>query len=408
MLLRWPGNPLRGDGRKVTFIHRRFQLVAGRMQHHATLLPDPGLNIAVRGRTGTFSLACADTFAVTSFTTQQICDRVAGRLDGPGNLAITGVEQVDRAAPGHVTFIGSRHYATGWSSSRAAAALVREELDLEPGCGRALIRVADTDLALATVLEMFAPAVVSPPPGVDARAVIDPQAELGADVAIGAGSYIGPRVRVGDGTVIHPNVTVLEDSAVGAGCTLWPGVVIRERCEVGDGCILHANVTIGGDGFGYRPGPDGRSLVKIPQIGTVTLGREVELGAGTCIDRGKFSETFIGDGTKIDNLCQIGHGCRIGRCTVIAALVGIGGSTTIGDGAMIGGGSSITDHLTIGDGARLGGASAVMHDIPPGESWAGYPAQPAKTAFREYAAIRKLPDLLRDLKQKPRAGDNDD
>ena len=163
------------------------------------------------------------------------------------------------------------------------------------------------------------------------------------------------------------------------------------------------NVTIGADGFGYRPAPDGRSLVKIPQIGTVTLGRGVEIGAGTCIDRGKFSETFIGDETKIDNLCQIGHSCRIGRCTVIAALTGIGGSATIGDGAMIGGGSSIKDHVKVGDGARLGGASDVMHDIPPGETWHGHPAHPARAAFREFAAIRKLPDLLQTLKQQQRA-----
>ena len=114
-------------------------------------------------------------------------------------------------------------------------------------------------------------------------------------------------------------------------------MVVRERCVLGDGCILHPNVTIGSDGFGYRPGADGRTLVKIPQIGTVVIGSKVEIGAGTCIDRGKFSETYIGDGTKIDNLCQIGHNCRIGRATVIAAMTGIGGSATIGHGVMIGG-----------------------------------------------------------------------
>ena len=340
---------------------------------------------------------------MTSFTTQQICDRVAGRLEGPGDVAITGVEQIDRATAGQMTFIRGRPFAAMWSSSRAAAALVRQEIDLAPGPGRTLIRVADTDLALARVLEMFAPPVASPPVGVDPRAVVDQQAKIGAGVAVGAMSYLGPRVRVGDGTVIHANVTVLDDSVIGAGCLLWPGVIIRERCYLGDGCILHPNVTIGTDGFGYRPASDGRSLVKIPQIGTVTLGRGVELGAGTCVDRGKFSETFIGDGTKIDNLCQIGHNCRIGRCTVIAALTGIGGSVTIGDGVMIGGGASIKEQVTIGDGARLGGGSALMHDIPPGEGWHGHPAQHAKAAFREFAAIRKLPDLLATLKhQRPR------
>jgi UDP-3-O-[3-hydroxymyristoyl] glucosamine N-acyltransferase len=333
--------------------------------------------------------------AMARFTIQQICNRVGGRLEGEDGGIIIGVNQIDRAAAGEITFIGARPYAAQWPSSHATAALVQQDLAVEPGSGRALIRVRDCDLALAMVLEMFAPASPSPPPGVDARAVVDQQAVLGAAVTVGALSYVGPRARIGDGTVIHPNVTVLADSIIGAGCMLWPGVVIRERCTLGDGCILHCNVTIGADGFGYRPSADGRSLVKIPQIGTVTLGRAVELGAGTCVDRGKFAETSIGDGTKIDNLCQIGHNCRIGRCTVIAGLVGIGGSTTIGDGVMIGGGTIIKDHLTIGDGARLGGASALMNDIPAGETWHGHPAQDAKTTFREFAAIRKLPDLLR-------------
>ena len=334
------------------------------------------------------------------YTIRQICDRVAGELEGVSELTITGLEQIDRASAGELTLIGTNKYAGRWPSSGASAALVQQGLDVSPGEGRALIHVADGDLALAAVLEMFVPPTDSVAPGVHARAVVDPEAELGEGVAVGPLSYVGPRARIGEGTVIHPNVTILEDAVVGAGCTLWPGVVIRERCELGDECILHPNVTIGGDGFGYRPGPDGRSLVKIPQVGTVRLGRGVEIGAGTCVDRGKFSETVIGDGTKLDSLCQIGHNCRIGRHTVIAGLTGIGGSTTIGDGAMIGGGAIIKDHVTIGDGARLGGASALMHDIPPGASWHGHPAHEAWATFREFAAIQRLPDLMRTLKRR--------
>jgi UDP-3-O-[3-hydroxymyristoyl] glucosamine N-acyltransferase len=142
--------------------------------------------------------------------------------------------------------------------------------------------------------------------------------------------------------------------------------------------------------------------VKIPQIGIVRLGNGVEIGAGTCIDRGKFSETFIGDGTKIDNLCQIAHNCRIGRCVIMAGLVGLGGSVTIGDGAMIGGGTIVKDHITIGPGAKLAGCSGVMNDVPAGASWFGYVAQDARAGLREIAAMRKLPELLRDLKQRER------
>ena len=334
-------------------------------------------------------------------TTGQICEWVGGNLDGPAGLNITGIEQIERAQPGQLTFIGTRQYAAKWSSSRASAALAQQDLSLDPGTGRALIRVPDPDLALAIVLEKFAP---MPPghQGVHRQAAVDPQAQIEPGVAIGAFSFVGPRARVGQATVIHPNVTILDDVVIGAGCALWPGVVIRERCIIGDRCILHPNVAIGGDGFGYRPAPGGRSLIKIPHIGIVTLGRDVEIGAGTCIDRGKFSETLIGDGTKIDNLCQIGHNCRIGRCVVIAGQVGIGGSVTIGDGVMIGGGAIIKDHITIGDGAKVGGASAVMHDVPAGESWHGHPAQDARATFREFAAIRKLPDLLRTIRRQVR------
>ena len=338
--------------------------------------------------------------------TKQICDRVSGRLEGPGDLEIEGVAQIDRAGAGELTFIGTPEYAARWPSAQAVAALVQEDLEVEPGAGRAHIRVADADLALATVLEMFAPPPVAPSPGIDERAVVDPTAEISADVAIGALCFVGPHARIGAGTVLHPNVTVLDRSRIGAGCVLWPGTVIRERCELGNGCILHPNVSIGGDGFGYRPAADGRSLVKIPQIGTVRLGREVELGAGTCVDRGKFAETFIGDGTKIDNLCQIGHNTSIGRMVVIAAIVGVGGSVTIGDGVMIGGGAFIKDQVTIGAGARIGGKSGVMHDVPPGERWHGDPAHNAKSTFREYAALRKLPELLSEINRlrTPRGG----
>lgn len=329
------------------------------------------------------------------YSIEEIRDRVSGDLEGAGNLTITGLEQIDRARTGDLTLIGAKQYVDRWSSSGASAAILQRELDASPGAGRALIRVADADLALATVLAMFARPIEATTPGVHPGAIVDAQAVLGAGVAVGAMSYVGPRVRIGDGTLVHPNVTIMEDVVVGAGCTLWPGVVIRERCEIGDGCILHSNVSIGGDGFGYRPAPDGRSLVKIPHIGTVRLGPGVELGAGTCVDRGKFSETEIGAGTKLDNLCQVGHNCRIGRSTVIAGLVGIGGSVTIGDGVMMGGGCVIKDHVTIGDGARLGGGSALMHDIPPGATWHGHPAHDAKAAFREFAALRRLPEFMR-------------
>ncbi|MCK4821889.1 UDP-3-O-(3-hydroxymyristoyl)glucosamine N-acyltransferase, partial [bacterium] len=176
--------------------------------------------------------------------------------------------------------------------------------------------------------------------------------------------------------------------------------VLRERCQIGNKCIIHPNVTIGADGFGYRPADDGKSLVKIPQIGTVIVGDDVEIGAGSCIDRGKFSATSIGNGTKIDNLVQIGHNCRIGRSCVIAGMTGVSGSVTIGDGVIIGGGVGIKDHVTIGNGARIGGKSGVISDVAPGQTVIGFPAGEYKKTLRQWAALKKLPDLYKLVKSK--------
>jgi len=275
--------------------------------------------------------------------------------------------------------------------------LVGRGIEVEPGRGRALICVDSADLALAEVLKLYAPSLPRPDAGIAAGATVHPTAKLGPDVAIGVHCYVGPHVHIGDATVLQPNVTVLDGTRIGAGSVLWPGCVIRERCHIGDDCILHPNVTIGADGFGFRPGPDGEGPVKIPQIGTVQIGSQVEIGAGTCIDRGKFSVTQIGDQTKIDNLCQIGHNCRVGRGCLIAGHTGIAGSVVLGDRVVIGGRVAIKDHVTIGDGATLAGGSAVMNDVPPGETWAGYPARPATEAIREHVAMRKLPELTKRL-----------
>lgn len=334
-----------------------------------------------------------------TFTTKEIAEKVDGELVGPGDLEIHGVESMDRATAGDITFISVKRYANQWSGSRAAAALVTHGIDVEPVPDRALINVADAELAMAIVLEMFSPPISRPDHGVHPSAVVDPSVTLGERVAVGPQCYLGPGVRVGAGSVLQANATILDHSTIGAGCMIWPGVVIRERTEMGDGCIVHPNVTIGADGYGYRPAPDGRSLVKIPQIGYVRLGDGVELGAGTCVDRGKFSATVIGDGTKIDNLCQIAHNAQIGRSVIVAGLTGIGGSVVVEDGVIIAGGCHIKDHVTIGAGAKIGGSSSLTQDVPPGEVWQGCPAHDGRAAMREHAAIRRLPQLIKDVRQ---------
>jgi UDP-3-O-[3-hydroxymyristoyl] glucosamine N-acyltransferase len=335
---------------------------------------------------------------IKSYSIETIARKVSGTVVGDAAGMISGIEQIELAEPGHLTFIGGRKYVPLWEKSRASAALVNETLSVEPGPGRALIRVGNADLAMAEVLALFEPPAPVAVTGIHPAATVDPSAVIGEGVTIGAGCYVGAGVHLGPGTKLYPNVTVLDDTRIGAQCILWSGVVIRDRCQIGHGCILHIGVSIGGDGFGYRPAADGRSLVKIPHIGTVVLGDGVEIGANSCVDRGKFSATTIGDGTKIDNLVQIGHNCRIGRCCVIAACTGVAGSVTMGDGVMVGGCVALKDHITIGNGARIGGGSGVTGDVAAGATVVGYPAYDHQQALRQWAALKKLPEWMKSQK----------
>jgi len=334
------------------------------------------------------------------YTTEQINQVVNGTLKGSPTIMITGVEQISEATTNQLTFIGEKKYIKLWDQSRASAAIVNNSLDIEPGENRAFVRVGDADLALASVLQLFEPEAPKCEPGIHSTAVVDSTAEIGTDAAIGAGCYIGPGVVIGANTKLYPNVTVLDDSSIGSETIIWSGTVIRERCCIGNCCIIHPNVTIGADGFGYRPSSDGRGLVKIPQIGTVEIGDGVEIGAGSCVDRGKFSATSIGDGTKIDNLVQIAHNCKLGRSCVMAGQSGLAGSVTLGDGVIMGGRAAVKDHVTVGAGAKLGGGAGVISDVAPGKTLLGIPADDYRQTLRLWAAQKQLPDLIKQMKKK--------
>jgi len=334
------------------------------------------------------------------FTIEEINQAVNGILVGSPKIMITSVEQIFDATKNQLTFIGEKKYIKLWDQSRASAAIVTDSLDVEPGKDRALVRVADADLALAQVLQLFEPEPPKCEPGIHSTALVDSTADIGAGATIGAGCYIGSGVVIGTNTKLYPNVTVLDDSSVGNETIIWPGTVIRERCRIGNYCIIHPNVTIGADGFGYRPSSDGLGLVKIPQIGTVKIGDGIEIGAGSCVDRGKFSATVIGDGTKIDNLVQIAHNCKIGRSCVMAGQSGLAGSVTLGDGVIMGGGARVKDHVTVGAGVKLGGNTGVIRDVAPGKTLLGLPADDYRQTLRLWAAQKQLPDLIKQKRKK--------
>ena len=337
---------------------------------------------------------------MASFTTAQLAEHLGSRLEGDESLEITGLNTVLNASGSELTFIGDEKHAKLWDSSKAGCVVVSSELSLPArSTPVAIIAVENADLAIITLLELFAP------PAAPAESYISDSARIDEDVQIGANAWIGDHCRIrsgciiGDGARLEGGVDLHEGVRIGEGCIIHGGASVYMGCSIGARSIIHANVVIGADGFGYRPAPDGSKLLKIPHIGTVEIGSDVEIGACTCIDRGKFGATRIGQGTKIDNLCQIGHNCEIGQMCIICGQVGIAGTTKIGDGTQIGGGSGLRDHLTIGSGVSIGARSGVMNDIPDGEIWYGAPAGERSRILREHAAIRRLPEWSKAIRK---------
>ena len=324
-----------------------------------------------------------------SYSIQEINEILNGIIIGDTSIKITAPEELELAIVSDISIIGHKKYEKFWANSKACAAIINEDISIEPGENRAFIKVQNADLAMSQVLELFAPPTPLFSIDIHPTAIIDKTAIIGNGTRIGAGSYIGPKVQLGENVTIYPNVTILDECAIGKNTVIWSGAVVRERCHMGSDCIIHPNATIGADGFGFRPDPQ-RGLVKIPQIGNVILGNNVEIGANTCVDRGKFSSTVLGDGCKIDNLIQIGHNSKLGRFCIMAGQSGLAGSVTLGNGVLIGGSASITDHVTIGDGAIIGGGSGVTKDIPGGKTMLGYPAIEARDALKQWAILKRL------------------
>tara|TARA_R110002072_G_scaffold32247_2_gene98707 strand:+ start:1154 stop:2146 length:993 start_codon:yes stop_codon:yes gene_type:complete len=325
-----------------------------------------------------------------SFTIEEINDLLKGELIGSTTQQIEGPEQLQNAKSQHISFIGGTKYLKYWKDSKACAVVVNDNLTLEPGDNRAIIKVKNADLAMAKILELFNPPAPVFETDIHATAVIHETATIGNGCKIGANCYVGKDVELGSGVILYPNVCVFDETSIGDHTVVWSGTVIRERCIIGSYCIFHTNVSIGADGFGYRPSDDGRGLVKIPQIGNVIIGHYVEIGANSCVDRAKFSSTIIGDGCKIDNLVQIAHNSIMGRSCIMAGHSGLAGSVTLGDGVIIGGSASIKDHTTIHSGATVGEGSGVVGDIAAGKTVLGYPAQDARDMLKQWVVMRRL------------------
>jgi len=318
----------------------------------------------------------------------------------PGNaeyIEIRGVTSLEDAGPHDISFLANPRYAHHLSTTRAAAVIVTKDTVVAK---QSIPLVVDAPyFSFLQVLELFntrSPSDIAS--GVDSLASIHTEAVLGDNVSVGPCAFIGSGVTIGDGTVVGPCSVILKGSTIGKNCVLYPNVTIMDGCELGDRVILHAGVVIGSDGFGFAP-HEGH-LHKIPQIGRVRIGDDVEIQANTCIDRAAFGETVIDSGTKLDNLVQIGHNVRVGSHTVMAAMTGVSGSTSIGSGVRIGGQAGVAGHLTIGDGSSVGAQAGVTKDVPPGETVSGYPARRHAQELRLEASVAQLPNLIKKIRDQ--------
>lgn len=297
-----------------------------------------------------------------------------------------GVASLAVATAADVSFLTSARRLGDLEASAAGACFVTPAVAASLPNGRALLLVADPQAAFVTLARVMHPAELGT--GViDPHAVVAADAEIGAQVDIAAGAVIGARAKIGAGCRIGANAVIGAGVEIGAGSVIGPNATVTHAL-LGARVVIHPGAVIGRAGFGFVAGPDG--LLHIPQLGRAILEDEVEVGANSTVDRGAGDDTVIGRGTKIDNLVQIGHNCRIGRFCIVVSQVGISGSVTVGDGVVLGGQVGIADHVTIGAGAKLAARSGVTNDLPGGATYGGMPAQEAGRWRREIAMIRKL------------------
>lgn len=323
-------------------------------------------------------------------TVATIAEKLGGALEGDGSRVVEAVAGVRDAGPGEVAFVSQARYAADAEASRAEALIVGR--DWQKPCRAALIRVDKPEAAFAQVAQWFAPPTPIPDRGVHPTAVVSPQAVLGRDVSVGPGTVIEAGAEVADRAIIGAQCYVGHGARIGADTRLYPQVSIREHCRIGQRAIIHNGTVIGSDGFGYEPDAQGVRR-KIPQIGIVQVGDDVEIGANCAIDRARFGKTRIGNGVKIDNLVMIAHNVIIGDHAVIVAQVGIAGSSMIGEKCILAGQAGVVGHVTIGAGAVVGAQAAVTKDIPPGSYVIGFPATPQKDYAQQHAALARLPQL---------------
>lgn len=326
-------------------------------------------------------------------TLDDLARLVGGTVSGDGRTVIRAVNGIREAGPGDITFLANSKYAPLLATTKASAVI------LASGTSAPLpsLAVRNPDLAFAQVALHLSGGAQRPPPGIHPTAVVSKTATIGRNVSIGAGTVVEDGAEIGDNGVLFPQVYVGRETLIGPDVLIYPQVVIREKCRLGARVIVHSGTVIGSDGFGYAT--DKGVHHKIPQVGTVVLEDDVELGANVTVDRARFGRTVIGRGTKIDNLVQIAHNVVLGQGCLLVSQAGIAGSTRLGNYVVLAGQAGVVGHLDIGDGAIVTAQTGITKDVPPKGVMSGSPALDRRTHLKELAALSKLPEALKEIRK---------
>ncbi len=324
----------------------------------------------------------------------ELAGLVNGEVFGDPDTVITGVSGIKEAKKGDITFVANPKYISLMKITKASAIITSFDTN---NIKKPLVRTEDSSLAFAKLVSSVGPKKVKHPEGIHPTALIDKTAKLGENVAVGPYTIIKEKAEIGDGAIIYDGCFLGHNVKIGKNTLIYPNVSIRENVELGNRVIIHSGSVIGSDGFGFATVKGVQQ--KIPQIGTVVVEDDVEIGANVTIDRARFDKTFIGKGTKIDNLVQIAHNVIIGEHSIIVAQAGISGSTTVGKGVILAGQAGVVGHINIGEGAIVAAQAGVTKSIPPNTKVSGYPAKPHDQAKRVNACMQRLPLVYKRIKE---------
>jgi UDP-3-O-[3-hydroxymyristoyl] glucosamine N-acyltransferase len=325
-------------------------------------------------------------------TLKEIAQIIEGELVGEANTVITGVCGIEDAGEGDITFVANPRYLPLMAVTRASAIITSFDIK---SAAKPIIRTANPSLAFAKALSLVMPEEIKHPKGIHPTAILGKNVKLGNNVAIGAHAVVEDDCSIADNAIIYPGCFIGQGTTIGSDTLIYANVSIREHVQIGKNVIIHSGTVVGSDGFGFATVNGVHH--KIPQVGTVEIGDDVEIGANVAIDRARFAKTVIGRGTKIDNLVQIAHNVVIGENCLIVSQVGISGSTVLGNNVVLAGQVGLVGHIKVGDGAVVAAQSGVSKSIPDGTMMWGYPAKPIAEAKKVNACVQRLPELYKTI-----------